>query len=244
MKIRIRFCKQGNLRYIGHLDIMRYFQKSIRRAGIAIRYSEGFSPHPVMSFAAPLSVGMLSRGEYMDMEADFGGTGEELVGLLNASGVPELTVLSAVRLPDGARNAMSITSAADFTVWHRVPDGDECAFWQDVALFCERDHIPYLKETRKGVKELDLADYIYAAGAVTEGFGSFEGTRYPRLFLRLSSGNRENIKPEQVLDAYFRDRGMSFDSMRFQTEREDLYADEAPEAGHDFRTLLSYGEAF
>ena len=53
MKVRIKFSKYGALRFIGHLDVMRYFQKAIRRAEIDIAYSEGFSPHQIMSFASP-----------------------------------------------------------------------------------------------------------------------------------------------------------------------------------------------
>ena len=56
------------MKFIGHLDIMRYFQKAIRRAGIDIAYTEGFSPHMVMSFANPLGVGLTSDGEYFDIE--------------------------------------------------------------------------------------------------------------------------------------------------------------------------------
>ena len=62
IKIRIKFRKYGVMRFIGHLDIMRYFQKAMRRAEIDICYSEGFSPHQIMSFAAPLGVGITSDG--------------------------------------------------------------------------------------------------------------------------------------------------------------------------------------
>ena len=58
MKIRIKFRKWGVMKFIGHLDMMRYFQKAVRRAKIDIRYSEGYSPHQIMSFAAPLGVGI------------------------------------------------------------------------------------------------------------------------------------------------------------------------------------------
>ena len=68
MRIRIKFRKYGVMKFIGHLDMMRYFQKCIRRAGIDIAYSEGFSPHQIMSFAAPLGVGATSDGEYLDIE--------------------------------------------------------------------------------------------------------------------------------------------------------------------------------
>ena len=68
MKIRIKFLKQGSMKFVGHLDMMRYFQKAMRRAQVDIRYSEGFSPHQIMSFAAPLGVGITSNGEYLDIE--------------------------------------------------------------------------------------------------------------------------------------------------------------------------------
>ena len=68
MKIRIKFRKWGVMKFIGHLDMMRYFQKVMRRADVDIRYSEGFSPHQIMSFAAPLGVGITSDGEYLDID--------------------------------------------------------------------------------------------------------------------------------------------------------------------------------
>ena len=70
MKIRVKFSKHGAMKFIGHLDIMRYFQKAIRRAEIPIVFTEGFSPHMVMSFASPLGVGIESEGEYMDIGAE------------------------------------------------------------------------------------------------------------------------------------------------------------------------------
>ena len=68
MKLRIKFSKHGVMKFIGHLDVMRYFQKAMRRADIDIAYSTGFSPHQIMSFAQPLGVGVESNGEYMDVE--------------------------------------------------------------------------------------------------------------------------------------------------------------------------------
>ena len=68
MKVRVKFSKYGIMKFIGHLDVMRYFQKAIRRSGIDIAYSEGLSPHMIMSFAAPLGVGLTSDAEYMDIE--------------------------------------------------------------------------------------------------------------------------------------------------------------------------------
>ena len=62
MKARIKFKKYGALRFIGHLDVMRFFQKAIRRAHIPIAYTGGYSPHMIMSFANPLGIGITSEG--------------------------------------------------------------------------------------------------------------------------------------------------------------------------------------
>ena len=56
------------MKFIGHLDVMRYFQKVMRRADIPIAFTGGFSPHMIMSFANPLGVGLTSDGEYFDIE--------------------------------------------------------------------------------------------------------------------------------------------------------------------------------
>ena len=84
MKIRIKFRKTGIMKFIGHLDVMRYFQKAIRRADVEICYSGGFSPHQIMSFAAPLGVGITSNGEYVDIEVHSTGTTAEMLERLNA----------------------------------------------------------------------------------------------------------------------------------------------------------------
>ena len=100
MKIRIKFAKQGTMKFIGHLDVMRYFQKAMRRADVDIRYSEGFSPHQIMSFASPLGVGLTSVGEYMDIEVHSTDSSAEMERRLNEAMVEGFQVLSWRRLPD------------------------------------------------------------------------------------------------------------------------------------------------
>ena len=83
MKIRIRFSKQGQMKFIGHLDMVRYFQKVMRRAEVDVAYTEGFSPHQKISFAAPLSVGVISTVEYFDMEVNSTDATEEMLKRIN-----------------------------------------------------------------------------------------------------------------------------------------------------------------
>ena len=114
MKIRIRFGKQGALKFIGHLDMMRYFQKALRRAEVDMKYSEGFNPHMIMSFAAPLGVGITSEGEYFDIEVLSTQDSKTALKKLNDAMVEGVQVLSYRKLPDTAKTAMSIVAAADY----------------------------------------------------------------------------------------------------------------------------------
>jgi radical SAM-linked protein len=66
-RLRIRFSRSEELKYISHLDLMRLWQRALNRAGIALAYSEGFNPHPRMSLAAPLALGVTSEAELMDI---------------------------------------------------------------------------------------------------------------------------------------------------------------------------------
>ena len=119
MKIRIKFRKTGIMKFIGHLDVMRYFQKAIRRADVEICYSGGFSPHQIMSFAAPLGVGITSNGEYVDIEVHSTGTTAEMLERLNAVMAEGFEIAEYKLLPDTAANAMSSVAAADYTLTFR-----------------------------------------------------------------------------------------------------------------------------
>ena len=66
----IRFTRQGLLRYTSHLDLVRLFQRALKRSGIRVSYSAGFNPHPRMSFAQPLSLGFTSSGEYLEIQCE------------------------------------------------------------------------------------------------------------------------------------------------------------------------------
>ena len=119
MKIRIKFRKWGVMKFIGHLDMMRYFQKAVRRANIDIKYSEGYSPHQIMSFAAPLGVGITSDGEYFDIEVESTRSSKESIEAFNATMVDGVEVISYVKLPDHAKTAMSIVAAADYQLSYK-----------------------------------------------------------------------------------------------------------------------------
>ena len=156
MKIRVRFSKQGQMKFIGHLDMVRYFQKVMRRGEIDVAYSEGFSPHQKMSFAAPLSVGVLSKGEYFDMEVNSTLSTKEAIERINEQNVEGVKVLSYKLLPDNAKNAMAVMSAADYFVYTDIFTDD------DITGFINQDSINVIKKTKKSEKEVDIKPLIYS----------------------------------------------------------------------------------
>ena len=238
MKIRIKFSKQGNMRFIGHLDIMRYFQKAIRRADVDIRYSEGFSPHQIMSFAAPLGVGLTGSGEYLDIEVLSTESSRRMVERLNAQMAEGMEVLSFKRLPDSAGNAMSLVAACDYTVslkkdYEEVLGMSAREFFAGLCGFIETGDLNIVKKTKKGEKQMDLRPYIYEYRLSEDGNS---------IFLKLSAGSAANVKPELLLEAFCRSCSREFPVFGFSINREEVYADAGSGDSHEFVTLESFGE--
>ena len=157
MKIRIKFAKEGAMKFIGHLDIMRYFQRAIRRAGIDVAYSEGFSPHMIMSFANPLGVGLTSEAEYFDLVIHTAYPSQELIDRLNAVMVEGMRVLNVVQVPEEkASKAMSLVAAADYLVRFRYPETLPTDWREKFSTFMEQPSVTVTKKTKKGEKEIDI----------------------------------------------------------------------------------------
>jgi len=231
MKVRIKFQKQGNLRFIGHLDVMRTFQKMNRRAKLDVKYSMGFSPHQEMSFATPLGLGLTSTSEYADIELLSAPHRQELIDLLNSVNVPELRILDARLLPDKAKNAMSLLEAADYTVRFREgcePEDIE-EFFGAFEAFLERPVIPFMKESKTRNEEADLKSYL----RLYERRGN-------AMFFRVDAGSRRNLRPELLLEAFCEERGEHYNFLNYDINRDELYGEED---GKLIR-LLDYGEDF
>lgn len=221
MKIRIKFRKWGVMKFIGHLDMMRYFQKAMRRANIDICYSEGFSPHQIMSFAAPLSVGVTSDGEYFDIEVHTSPSSRDAIHALNAVMVEGVEITSYVKLPDDARTAMSVVAAADYMI--RYQDGGKSPYtasqWHKIIAreFTDQAEFKILKKTKKSEREVDLKPLVYA-------FSVSETENNPEFFLSVSTGSTDNIKPELVLSSILEKCGLTYREEEFLIHRMEVYA--------------------
>lgn len=236
MKIRIKFRKWGSMKFIGHLDMMRYFQKAIRRADIDIRYSEGYSAHQIMSFAAPLGVGITSDGEYFDIDVNSTEDSKKSIDALNAQMVDGVEVTGYVRLPDNAKTAMSLVAAADYSLSFK--DGYDSPYtteeWRKIIKeqFLEKDTFVVLKKTKKSEREVNIKPLVYR-------FDVSEADGKPVFTMQVSTGSTDNIKPEFVLESIYKNCGLEYEPLAIQIHRQDVYA--ADEKG-GFISLLDMGE--
>lgn len=214
MKIRIKFSKQGAMKFIGHLDIMRYFQKAMRRADIPIAYSGGYSPHQIMSFASPLGVGLTSNGEYLDIELTASISSEEAIQRLNEQMADGMQVLSFKEIPDNAGNAMASVAAADYTVVFREEYEPKNDWRKSIIDFYNQESIPVIKQTKKNEVEMDLKTYIYSLDV-----------KGNEIHMKVSAGSVTNIKPELVMEAFADFAGFTLEPFSLFINREELYRD-------------------
>lgn len=213
MKVRIKFSKHGTMKYIGHLDIMRYFQKAIRRADVPIKYSTGFSPHQVMSFAQPLGVGMESEGEYFDIEVTEPISTKETKEALNRVMVEGMHVEAVVILPDDVKNAMASVAAATYSVVWKEEFKPSFSLKEKCDALLSMNEIPYLKITKKSEIQLDLKPGIYD---LHEDNGV--------LYMMVDASSSGNIKPTMILELLYKMANQEMPEYAWQITRLDTFA--------------------
>lgn len=240
MKIRIKFTKYGTLKFIGHLDVMRFFQKAIRRAGIDIKYSEGFSPHQIMSFAAPLGVGMESMGEYLDIEVNSITSVEDMKNALNKTMVDGIDVLSVKILPDSSKNAMASVAAAAYGIAYKEGNFPIEDMQQKLADFYAKESIIVTKKTKKSIMDMDLKPGIFELkmdkplnlpSVYTDASSDKQIT--PVIYMLVDASSSGNIKPSMVFDAFCAYCNVELEPYSCQITRLDTYTRIIDEQGEE-----------
>ncbi len=189
--VRVWFSKQGRAVYISHLDMMRCMQRSLKRAGIPIWYTQGFNPHIYLTFALPLSLGYSSDCETMDIRLNEDLPYEELVSRLNNALPPNIRVLRAAE----PINKPEAITYADYSITIRADDAS--LLLGQWSRFIDQPVIASDKKTKKGYKEVNLKDYIICAEAKTDEASVI-------ITIRLLAGINENLNPLLIIEAFRR----------------------------------------
>ena len=250
MLVRVKFSKLGTLKFIGHLDVMRYFQKVLSRSALPVKFTQGFHPHMIMTFASPLGVGLTSDGEYMDFELEEELSREEILTALQAAvtdgfSVSEVTILSPRIMNVKKVSAMALVDSADYYLYLKdTSDNTEAkdAFESAFTKMMSSSELVITKKTKTSEKEMDIKPYIYASAFTMENFlnGRTLDERYKKalccnalenngvkLYLHLSAGSAMNLKPETILEELLASYDSGLKVSDFGIHRLEMYhADE------------------
>ncbi len=234
MKARIKFRKYGVMKFVGHLDLLRYFQKTLRRAAIPVAYTNGYSPHMILSFAQPLPVGMTSDGEYLDLELTEPISSGDAVQRMNALLVEGMEVTDFVQISEEKKSSgMAITQAADYRVTllaspksseDTIPVPSE----YNIGLtdFLLQLAIPVQKRTKRSEQEVDIRPLIYDMRIRDEA-----------VYMRIACGSKKNLKPELVMETFLRSMSISDEKVPIHCHRLDLLT----EKDGEFIPLIELG---
>lgn len=186
------------MRYISHLDLLRTFERSARRARLPLAFTEGFNPHPRINFAAPLPVGVEGRDEYLDLELETSMQPSLLVEKLNAGLPAGLEVLEAAETDEKGPSLMSLVDTATYLAEGRLPSTmNQRELVTKLEKFMEQAEIEVQKKTKKGIKIKNIRP------GIIELSGELDGDNII-LSMTLKTGSRENVRPEEVLSTLVR----------------------------------------
>lgn len=201
-EVRLRFSKTGRLKYISHLDINRAMSRALKRAGIPLWYTEGFNPHPYMSFSLPLSLGVESLCESVDLRITREITNKEIKDRLN-SVLPE--DLKIIDVYDDFRDNSEIVYS-DYVYKFEFSDNDLAL--EKIKNVLSSDEILALKKGKQGrkrvMKETNIKSFI-------DKYSISIRNDVIVLNIRLLAGPEKNLNPSLLFDTIIRLIDMDFE---------------------------------
>ncbi len=167
-RIRIRYAKRGPLRFTSHRDFARAFERAVRRAGVPVAFSQGFTPHPKISYASAAPTGVASEAEYLEIGLRATMDPADLRAGLDAALSPGLDVIEAVQAGAGP----SLADRIDASRWRiELPLVRPDTLAEAVAAFVAADEVLVERMTKQGRRRFDAraAVFLIEAGGATSG---------------------------------------------------------------------------
>ena len=214
----IKFSKEGAIRYISHLDLLRLFKRSFKRVGIKLQYSQGFNPHPKMSFAQPLSLGYTSIGEYLEFETADSYPPHEILEKINSVMPEGIEVLTCSELTGNGKTLAALTEYADYEII--IPGQAPLAEnWNDrIKKYMEQDQILVQKHQKKSGKEIE----INIKPMISELDVMVDNNNIT-ITSKLAAGSTANLSPEILIESFCDFVGLSYDRSEISVKRKEIY---------------------
>lgn len=214
MRVMVKYKKSGPAVYISHLDVQRAMQRALRRTKMPVKYSMGFHPHVVLTFAQPLPVAVTSRAEYMEFGLKEALPPAVIRDRLNACLPPGLYALDSGYLPDKAPSLMALVCRCDWDI--TLSDVKIEGVQQKIVKLLSSDKVMVEKESKKGLRQVDIRPGVITCNAVQRGNKVLIETS-------LMSGGKMNVAPKMLL------AGMGIDPRYADIERSEIYYDNGGE---------------
>ncbi len=160
-KLRLRYAKRGPLRFASHRDLARALERALRRAGVPMAFSAGFSPHPKISYVGAAPTGAASEAEYLEIGLARRCDPEEVRAALDASLPPGIDVLECVEAADGGGSLADRIDAARWSV--ELPGVEPAELETAVAVLLSRDEVTVAKRTKNGLRDVDARGPVVSA---------------------------------------------------------------------------------
>ena len=217
-KYAVGFSKTGTICYTSHLDIMRLFNRVIKRAGIKLAYSHGFNPHPKMVFAQPLSLGYTGLNEYIEIETtedhEPGYIAEKLSELMP----PGLDIKGCERMAEGRKTLAAMTVAAEYMIEIPLAEPVDMSDGEIAELYMSQDRIITLKKQKKKKVpvEIDIKPMIRQL-QVSQQDGLIV------IDTVLDSGSISNLSPELLIKTFTERLGIDTDRSEMDVTRKKIF---------------------
>ena len=193
-RLRIRFCRGEEIKFISHLDIIRLWQRVLNRAGITLAYSEGFNPHPRMSLAAPLALGVTSEAELMDVVLADWVSPHSFTAAIGRQLPPGIEIQQVYNIPLTMPSLQSQVRYAEYRVELETARGQGDAE-SAMASLLSLKQLPWQHQRDTGPRHYDLRALIDDLWLVDGGNG------YCTIGMRLRCDSSGSGRPEQVAAA-------------------------------------------
>jgi radical SAM-linked protein len=194
LRLRVRFCRGESVKYISHLDIMRLWQRALNRAGVPLAYSEGFNPHPRMSLAVPLALGVTSETEFLDIVLAEQVSPHSFSSALSRHLPAGIEIAQVFNIPLTMPSLQSQVACAEYTVkisTPKQPDEINLAITQ----LLSKESLPWQHQRDTGIRKYDLRPLIEEIQLIDVKDG------YCTLGMRLRCDSTGSGRPEQVAAA-------------------------------------------
>ncbi len=209
IRYRLKFEKVDKMKYVGHLDLLRLFQRAVRRAKLPIHYSKGFNPHQETIFAMPLTLGMDTNYDIIDLRLTEERGLEDIKNGMNAELPNGCKIVEVRAINDDEKNCAKELIAADYIIRTKL---DFLNLAQIIENVMKSEECIITKQSKSTTKEVNIREDIYELGLCERG-----------MFVKISTGSKKHLKPELLYEYFCGQVGTEYSPTDIKVTRLAMY---------------------